>query len=83
MSAVTVIQQVAICPLMHMHVMFLLLNAWTRLTSGPGSVVGMYFPKGWVSRALPKMEVKYRAMVFCCSMVQWFSKDKITGYGEV
>lgn len=59
-------------------------DKWSRsFTSGEGKLEGMLFPRGFVSKASPRMEIKWWAMSFCCSTVQWFSKDKMTGYGEV
>lgn len=53
------------------------------LTSGEGKQVGTSFPSGRLRRALPRMEVMWWAMSFCCSTEQWFSKDRITGYWDV
>lgn len=48
-------------------------------TSGDGKSVGMVSPSGEVRRALPRMERMWCAMVLCCSTLQWFSKDRMTG----
>ena len=53
------------------------------LTSGEGKQVGMVSPRGCVSRAGPRMELMCWAMTFCCSTLQWFSRDRMTGYSDV
>lgn len=53
------------------------------LTSGDGKFVGMPSPRGEVMSALPRMELMWRAMTSCCSTLQWFSKERITGYWDV
>lgn len=58
-------------------------NILQSLTSGEGKCVGIWSPRGLVTKALPKIEIKCWAMVFCCSTLQWFSKDRITGYSDV
>lgn len=59
-----------------------MLCADTR-TSGEGNAVGMCSPRGLVISALPRMEIMCSAISFCWSTLQWFSRDRITGYSDV
>lgn len=54
-------------------------NIYVTQTSGDGKSVGMVSPRGVVRSALPRMELMWWAMTFCCSTLQWFSKERMTG----
>lgn len=51
-------------------------------TSGDGSSFKGWSLRGLVSSLLPKMVRRCLAMTACCSTEQWFSIDRIRGYGE-
>lgn len=53
------------------------------LTSGDGSWVGTRPSMVAVRSCSPRMSRSCWASTSCCSMLQWFSRDRITGYGEV
>lgn len=48
-------------------------------TPGEGRLVGIVSPRGFETKASPRIEIKWWAMSFCWSMLQWFSRDRITG----
>lgn len=52
-------------------------------TFGDGKFVGILSPKGDVTSALPRMEVKWWAITSCCFTLQWFSSERMTGYSDV
>lgn len=52
------------------------------LTSGDGSSSGFRESSACVTSMSPRMVRRWRAMAACCSSPQWFSRDKMTGYGE-
>lgn len=51
-------------------------------TSGEGRSFCGWPLRGLVSSLLPRMARRCLAMTACCSTEQWFSKDRIRGYGD-
>lgn len=51
-------------------------------TSGEGRSFSGWALRGLVSSLLPRMVRRCLAMTACCSTEQWFSKDRIRGYGD-
>ena len=52
------------------------------LTSGEGNLGGI-FPSGVLFSSLsPRMSLRCWAMTRCCSTLQWFSMDRMTGYSD-
>lgn len=51
-------------------------------TSGEGRSFSGWSLRGLVSSLWPRMVRRCLAMTACCSTEQWFSKDRIRGYGE-
>lgn len=52
------------------------------LTSGDGSPMGALPSNVLLSNLSPRMVLRWWAMSLCCSMPQWFSTDRITGYSD-
>lgn len=52
------------------------------ITSGDGSSSGFWESKAFVTSMSPRMLRRWWAMTACCSSPQWFSRDRITGYGD-
>lgn len=51
-------------------------------TSGEGRLSHWWLLRGLVSNLSPRIERSCWAMTACCSTEQWFSRDRIRGYGE-
>lgn len=49
------------------------------LTFGLGRTPVLAWSKGVLSSLSPRIEIRYWAMISCCSWEQWFSNDRITG----
>lgn len=59
------------------------LEQWSaRLTSGDGNPIGALPSNVLFSSLSPRMWLRCWAMTLCCSMLQWFSMDKMTGYSD-
>lgn len=52
------------------------------LTSGDGSWMGALPSSVVFSSLSPRMTLRCWAMTLCCSMLQWFSMDMMTGYSD-
>lgn len=52
------------------------------ITSGDGSSSGFWASSASVTSASPRMVRRWWAMTACCSSPQWFSRDRMTGYGD-
>lgn len=52
------------------------------ITSGDGSSSGFWESSACVTSMSPRMVRRWRAMAACCSSPQWFSRDRMTGYGD-
>lgn len=57
------------------------MSLWKR-TSGEGRLSYLWLLRGLVSSLSPRIEHSCWAMTACCSTEQWFSRDRIRGYGE-
>lgn len=53
-----------------------------RRTSGEGRSCSGWELRGLVRSLLPRMVQRCVAMTACCSTEQWFSRDRIRGYGD-
>lgn len=59
------------------------LGVWGALTtSGDGNSSGFWESSACVTSTSPRMARRWRAMTACCSSPQWFSRDRMTGYGD-
>lgn len=51
-------------------------------TSGEGRLSESWSLRGFASSLSPRMERSCLAIMVCCSTEQWFSRERIRGYGE-
>lgn len=51
-------------------------------TSGDGSPMGALPFRVLFSSLSPRMWLRCSAMTLCCSTLQWFSTDRMTGYSD-
>lgn len=70
------------CLRCHLYLTMLYLYVSQRCTSGEGSSLSGSSLRGLVRSLLPNTERRSLAMIACWSTEQWFSMERIMGYGD-